>query len=120
MGFFRRADVTDVIRYNTPDGEDWVDLRKEFAKAEVNKIILSSPKANDDLAGSLSFVERFAEMAVVAWSMVDDNGKEVKFTLDEYKKLAGEASQWLDRTLVEHLQKTIGREVEDDEKKPSK
>lgn len=120
MGFFRRADVTDVIRYSTPDGEDWVDLRKEFAKAEVNKIILSSPKANDDLAGSLSFVERFAEMAVVSWSMVDDNGKEVKFTMDEYRKLAAEASQWLDRTLVEHLQKSIGREVEDEEKKPSK
>lgn len=119
MGFFRRANAEDVIRYTTPDGEDWIDLRKEFSKAEVNKIILSSPKANDDLAGSLSFVERFAEMAVVSWSMVDDKGKEVKFTVEEYKKLAAESSQWLDKTLVEHLQKTIGREVEDQEKKPS-
>lgn len=120
MGFFRRVNPEDTLRVETPDGEDWVDLRKEFNKAEVNKIILASPKQNDDLAGSLSFVERFAEMAVVGWSMVDDKGKEVKFSLEEYKKLAAEASQWLDRTLVDHLQKTIGREVEEQEKKPSK
>ena len=119
MGFFRRASIDDVIRYTTPDGEDWVDLRKEFSKAEVNKIILSSPKNNEDLAGSLSFIERFAETAVVAWSMVDDKGKEVKFSLDEYRKLAAEASQWLDRQLIEHLQKSIGNEVEEEEKKPT-
>lgn len=120
MGFFRRADANDVHRYETPDAEDWVDLRKEFSKAEVNKIILSSPKDNSDIGGSLSFVERFAEMAVVGWSMVDDKGKEVKFTVDEYRKLAAEPGQWLDRTLIEHLQKTIGGDVDKMEKKQPK
>lgn len=120
MGFFRRADLSDLERYETPDGEDWVDLRKEFSKSEVNKIILASPKNNDDIGGSLTFVERFAEMSVAGWSMVDDKGKDVKFSVEEYRKLAAEPGQWLDRTLIEHLQKTIGGEVDKLEKKPSK
>lgn len=120
MGFFRRADANEVERYTTPDGEDWVDLRKEFSKSEVNKIITTSPKSNDDIGGSLSFVERFAEMAVVGWSAVNEKGEPIKFTVEEYRKLAASAGQWLDRTLIEHLQKTIGGEVDAKEKKPSK
>lgn len=120
MSFFRKADVSKVARVETPDGQDWVELYAEFSKKQINQIILSSPKSSEDMQASLSFVERFFEIAVKDWSLVDEAGNKVPPTLDAYRDLAAEPSAWLDRVLVEHLQKTVGREVEDLEGKRSK
>lgn len=119
MGFWKSANRAETIRYTAPDGEDWIDMRAELSKGEVNKLIVASPKGAEDTAGSLSFIEKFATIAIVDWSNTDEKGKSVPFTLDAYYGLGVEAAQWLDKTLSEHLQKTMGAEVEELEGKPT-
>lgn len=119
MSFFRRANESEVERVPTPDGEGFVDLKAEFSKGEVNKIIMNAPKSQDDIAGSLQFIERFAEIAVLDWSMTDEKGNKVPFSIQEYRRLHADAAKWLDQTLAAHLQKTIGKDVEELEGKPA-
>lgn len=119
MGFFRKANPDEIVRVTTPDGEDWIDLYGEFSKEQVNKVVLAAPRGSDDVQGSLSFVERFFEIAVKDWSMTDDKGDKVKPTVKVYRDLANEPAKWIDGVLVEHLQKTIGQQVDELEGKPS-
>jgi hypothetical protein len=119
MGFFRRARIHETIRFETPGGEDYVELRAELSKGEINRLFAAAPRNQDDMDAAISFAERFAELAVVDWSMTDENGNKVPFSLEEYHKLAPEPAQWLDKILVEHLQRIVGKEVEELEGKPS-
>jgi hypothetical protein len=118
MDFFRVANNEDVKRIITPGGEGFLDLKGEFSKGEVNKIIINAPKDTTDVAGSLSFIERFAEIAILDWSFKDKEGKPVKFSLKVYRELAAPVAKWLDAQLGEHLQSTIGKDVEEVEGKP--
>lgn len=119
MSFFRVANPAEVKRIETPDGEGFLELKVEFSKSEINKVILAAPKAQDDIKGGLNFIERFAEVAVMGWSMVDDKGAPVKFAIPVYQSLHSEAAKWIDEQLAEHLKATIGKDVDDAEGKPS-
>lgn len=118
-GFFKRANTEDVVRYETPDGEDWIEMRADFSKGEVNKFAVAFPTEEKDRQGQLTFVERFAEVAVVRWSMLDERGQEVGFSVTEYRRLNSEAGQWVETTLLEHMQRTLGKQGDEAEGKPS-
>jgi len=117
--FFRRAKLHETVRYETPDGGDWVELRAELSKGEMNKIALSAPRNTEDMERNLAFVERIAELLIVDWSMTDEDGNKIPFSLEEYRALAPEPSQWLDSTLSQHFVAMTGKVVEELEGKPS-
>lgn len=119
MSFFRKADEGQVKHIATPDGSDWIELYSEFSKKKINQVILSAPKTGEDLHSSLAFIERFFEISVKDWSFVDAQGHKVPPTVENYRELAAEPAGWIDKILVEHLQNTIGRNVEDLEGKDS-
>lgn len=118
MSFFRIANPDEVKRIETPDGEGFLELKVEFSKAEINRVVLAAPKNNEDVKGGLNFIERFAEIAVMGWSMTDDKGNPVKFDIKVYQSLHSDAAKWIDEQLAEHLKATIGKDVEDVEGKP--
>lgn len=115
---FRRANRAEIVRYAYPDSDDWIEMRAELTKGEVNKLILATPKGSEDVEGSLGFIQRFATIAVTGWSAVDENDKPVAFSMEEYLELPGDIAQWLDKIFSEHLQKIMGAEVEELEGKP--
>jgi hypothetical protein len=117
--FLRRANREETIRYTTPDGEDYVELRAELSKGEVNSILSNAPSGNQDIEGGLAFLELFFERAVVAWSAQDDDGNPILPTVQEYQALEAGAARWLDETLSTHLQEIIGKQVDEAEGKPS-
>jgi len=118
MAFFRIADPNETKRIETPDGEDFLELKVEFSKSEINKVILAAPKAQDDIKGGLNFIERFFEVAVTGWSMKDAKGEPVKPSVKVYQELHNDAAKWIDEQLAEHLKSTIGKDVEEVEGKP--
>lgn len=117
--FFRKANREETVRYTTPDGEDWIELRAELSKSEVNEILNRAPSGERDLEGGLRFLEVFFERAMVQWSAEDDNGNPIPPTVEVYRELEAANARWLDDTLGSHLQKIMGHQVDEMEEKPS-
>lgn len=113
MSFLRLANPKEYDKVFTEDGEDWVLLKKELNKGDVNKVIINAPTNEEDRAGALNFAERFAEIAIVDWSVLDENEKKVTFSAAKYRELTFEAAKWLDKVLGDHLKATIGADVEE-------
>jgi hypothetical protein len=119
MGFFTVANAQDVSRIVAPNGEDWLEIKADFSKSDVNKLMLAAPRSGEDLKVSLDFVDRFFEIAVMGWSMVDEKGEAVKPSLTVYKQLSNEPAKWIDEQLGKALDELLGREVEEEGKEPS-
>ncbi len=117
--FFRRANREEVVRYTTPDGDDFIDLRAELTKGEVNRVLQHVPTAERDLAGGLEFLESFFEASIVRWSLTDEEDNPVPPTVDEYRDLEASGARWIDEQLSTHMSKIMGRQVDDAEGKPS-
>jgi len=115
---FRRANRQETVRYTTPDGEDYIELRSELSKGEVNEILKRAPRGDGDVDAGLDFISTFFERAIVSWSALDDEGNPIPPTIDEYLNLEAAAGQWIDTQLAQHLNKVIGREVDEQEGKP--
>lgn len=110
--FFRRANSSEVTRYSTPDGEDYISFKAELSKAEANRILSHAPRENDSLEKALTFIETFFDEAVVDWSWVDDEGNKIPPSVPMYRELESGAGRWVDDQIGTHIQKTIGRHVE--------
>ncbi|CAB5220602.1 hypothetical protein UFOVP357_3 [uncultured Caudovirales phage] len=103
MAFLRPVDLNEVKRYTHESG-DWLDLRQNLSKREVNAILKVMPSAGFETAESaqmISTVEGIVETLfnniLVGWS-VDDAP-----SLETYYTLSAEAAQWVDNTLFEHF-----------------
>lgn len=120
MAFLRAVDITDVKRY-THDSGDWVDLRRNLSKREVNSILKSMPangnidNGDGDNTKMITTVENISETLfkalVAAWS-VDESP-----SIETYYSFSAEAASWLDNILFEHFNKQSLDKVE--EGKPS-
>lgn len=111
MAKFRFANTEDVVRYSDEDG-DYIDLRAELTKAEANKIMGLAPSGERDIEGGLAFLERFFQMTIRGWSMQDEEGNPVLPTVEAYRRLEAGGARQIDEWLGQHLQKTLGNEVE--------
>ena len=115
---FRRANRQETVRYTTPDGEDFIELRSELSKGEVNEILRHAPRGDADVDAGLDFISTFFEKTVVSWSATDEEGNPIPPTVEEYQNLEAGAGQWIDKQLGQHLNKVIGQEVDELEGKP--
>jgi hypothetical protein len=115
MAFLRAVDITDVKRY-THDSGDWVDLRRNLSKREVNSILKSMPangtidNGDGDSTKMITTVENISETLfkalVAAWS-VDESP-----SIETYYSFSAEAASWLDTILFEHFNKQSMDKVE--------
>jgi len=144
--FLKKVNKNDVIRYETEDGQDFMELRAHLTKGEVNQIMLAAPAQNTkpkldengipvldeqgnpvlesvdpkaDMEGGLKFLERFLELCLVRWSVTDENDLPVPPSVASYRELSPEAGAWVDGELNKHIQTTIGKKAADVEGKDS-
>jgi hypothetical protein len=107
VSFLRPVDRTVVKRY-THDSGDWIDLRANLSKREVNSILRVMPSDvvnggtdNKDGGEMVDMVTRVAESLftnlVVAWS-VDETPD-----IETYLSLPSNAAAWVDKILFEHF-----------------
>lgn len=110
--FFKKANREEVIRFETPDGEDFIEFRASLSKAEANAILSAAPSEQGDIEGGLFFISRYVERAGVRWSFTDENGEPVPLTLENYLDLDAVAARWVDERAGEAMQQTIGKQIE--------
>jgi hypothetical protein len=105
--FLRPVDRTLTKKYEHESG-DWIELRQNLSKREVNAILRVMPgdvvdgsstgKTGSEMVDMLSSVaETLFTNLVVAWS-VDDTPN-----VDTYLSLPSDAANWIDKILFEHF-----------------
>lgn len=105
--FLRPVDKTVTKRYEHESG-DWIELRQNLSKREVNAILRVMPtdvaegatkeKSGAEMVDVLTSVaETLFTNLVVGWS-VDDSPK-----VDTYLSLPSDAANWVDKILFEHF-----------------
>jgi hypothetical protein len=99
------------------DDRDFMVVRAELSKGEVNRVLSNAPQGERDLQGGLRFLEHFFEEIMVRWSLQDETGDPLPPTVENYRNLEAVAAKWVDERLSEHLNKVVGREVENLESK---
>lgn len=119
MSFFKPANLSSSTEYRTPDGEDYLLLRDELAKTEVNNLYVDSPAGDDDRRGQISFIESLMELMIVGWSYRDENGNERPFDVVIYRQLNAQVTAWMEKTVNDHFRKATGADAENVEKKPT-
>lgn len=115
MGLFKRADTGATEQYffgEEGTEQDYITVRSSLTKGESNEILSNAPSGERDIKGGLAFLERFFEKVMIDWSMVDDDGKPVKPTVAEYRKMEAGGARLIDEQLGKHLNKVLGREIE--------
>lgn len=116
--FFKRVNIDDFDEYTAPNGEDFIRVRKEISKKEMNDLLKSAPASESDRNGIIAFTEKAADLLVVGWSGTDDNGNAIPFDTKVYRELVFPVAQWIEQTLNDHFQKLTASVTEDAEKKP--
>ena len=104
--FLRPVDRTLTKKYEHESG-DWLELRQNLSKREVNAILRVMPadaingvdsKSGAEMVDVLTSVaETLFTNLVVGWSV--DNSPSV----DTYLSLPSEAANWVDKILFEHF-----------------
>lgn len=104
--FLRPVDKTITKKYEHESG-DWIELRQNLSKREVNAILRVMPaeamnasqeKSGAEMVDMLSSVaETLFTNLVVAWS-VDDSP-----SVETYLSLPSEAANWVDKNLFDHF-----------------
>lgn len=104
--FLRPVDKTVTKRYEHESG-DWIELRQNLSKREVNNILRVMPaeavtgaqeKSGSEMVDMLTSVaETLFTNLVVGWS-VDDSPN-----VETYLSLPSEAAGWVDKILFEHF-----------------
>lgn len=116
----RRASQTDVRRVeHSDDPETWITFRAEFSKGDMNQLALVAPSNQEDRQGQLNFLEGWFKLAVMDWSLEDDDGNRLKPSVTEYRELSLEAGKWVDEELGKHIETLVGKEQAEEEKKLS-
>lgn len=118
MAFFELANNEEVIRIETEDGQDWIEVKADLSKAEFNRLALAGPQNPDDRAGGLTFMDKVVETFVRGWSFKDENGNPVEFDMRLYKNLKTQAANWISGKCMEHFNNLTKVEVEEAEGKP--
>jgi hypothetical protein len=105
--FLRPVDKTVTKKYEHDSG-DWIELRQNLSKREVNAILRVMPSeainASQDQKSGADMVDMLSSVAetlftnlVVGWS-VDDSPN-----VDTYLSLPSDAANWVDKILFEHF-----------------
>lgn len=116
MGFLRLADLDAVKRIEHESG-DWIDVRANLSKRDINRILTTLPQELLNGTGQVTFqaavgsAEALFAALLVGWSL------EVPATVENYLNLDGEPAAWIDQKLFEHFNSlTLS---EDERGKPS-
>lgn len=122
--FFRRAKVDEVNRVYVDEAskEDWIDLKLELSKGDMNRLALVGPQGKGDREGALRMADRYFELVVRSWSFTDEDGEAVPCTLAEFHNLAPEGANWIDEQIQVHMKETFGvtdETLEDEGNEPS-
>lgn len=116
MGILRLADINATKRISHDSG-DWIEVRANLAKKDINSILLALPQELLNGEGSFTYeaavgsAEALYKALVTGWSLDEPT------TIESYLALTGDAAAWVDTTLYEHFNSLS---ASDDEKgKPS-
>jgi hypothetical protein len=110
--FFKKANQEEVVRFETPDGEDFIEFRASLSKGEANKLSLNAPRKEGDIEQGITFQEKFFAYNAVRWSFVDEDGEMVPISVEAYNSLDAGAARWIDEQLRTQMQKIFGLNVE--------
>jgi len=114
--FFKKADkgATEVFYFGPETAEDrpFIRVRSSLSKKEVNNLLVSAPSEQKDIKGAFNFFDIFFERVIVDWSYTDDDGNPVPPTLNALDDMDSSAARAIQDKLSVHLNKIIGREVE--------
>lgn len=106
MGTFLRLASPDATTRITHEGGDWVDVRANLSKKDMDSILRNLPSSMvNNVDGKVTFnLTEAQEMAyslfkalVVGWSL------DTPCTFENYLSLDSEAAQWIDNKLYEHF-----------------
>lgn len=105
MGFLKLADQTAVRRYTHEEG-DWVELREQLTKKEMNFLLRVTPDSMIEpdkdsniavLKDAPGMAEHLFATCVVKWSL------DIEPTVENYLALEPQAGSWLDGVLYGHI-----------------
>lgn len=117
MAFFELASAEEVVRIETEDGKDFIEVKAELSKAEFNKLAMNGPRNAEDTAGGLNFIDQVVQTLVVDWSFKDADGNPVPFDMKLYRSLKAPAANWISTKVMEHFNTITKVEVEEAEGK---
>lgn len=90
--------------------EDFIEVREDISRREFNKLLstLVSRGAIDaehiDMETATAFSDALFSAFVVDWSVVDEKGKSVECTLENYGMLSRDASVLVEQAITAHFQ----------------
>jgi len=100
MGLLRIADTTATKRITHESG-DWVEVRANLSKRELNSILSALPldiaSEKVTFAASIGASEALFNALVVGWSL------DVPADIENYLALEGDAATWIDTVVMEHF-----------------
>lgn len=101
--FLRLADLNATTRIVHDNGEDWIEVRSNLSKKDMDNILRSLPASMVNGGTNVDFRD-VSEMAhvlfdtlMVGWSI------EAPCTFENYQALDSQAAQWVDTKLFEHF-----------------
>jgi len=106
VNFLRLANLDEVVRI-THEGGDWIEVRANLSKKDMDGILRSLPssmtsvqtdgKASFDISEATDMAYSLFKSLVKGWSL------DIPCTFDNYLNLDSEAAQWVDAKMYEHF-----------------
>lgn len=116
MGILRLADINATKRVEHDSG-DWIEVRANLAKKDINSILLALPQELTSGGDTFTFQAAIGSAEALFTSLVTGWSLEEPATIESYHALTGDAAAWVDSTLYEHFNSLT---LSDDERgKPS-
>lgn len=109
MGLLRLVDTNATTRINSDDG-DWIEVRANLSKREVDTILASMPESlvrsatrpdgseyTFDFGDSSAMARSLFGALMVGWSL------DAPCTVENYLSLSSDAGSWIDAQLFTHF-----------------
>lgn len=113
--FFKLANKEDVVRYETPDGEDFISFREQLSKGEWKRIIKKAPVKQGEeevsIEQALGYQDLFFMSLAVEWSVLDDEGNKTTPSIELFDALPTSAAEWIEEKLKIEIEKHFGKHV---------
>lgn len=115
LQMLKRANRTATTRYDNEEG-DYIVVRAEITKKEHQDLTRNmSPQVAEqrNISELYQFMDKFFDLVVLEWSLVDEDDKAVPVSLQAYYDLDTESATVIDTWLQEHMRVKFGKEVDE-------
>ena len=103
MSLFRFADTAATETITHPSGEFSITLRCEAARGEIINLYRNLP--TDPYDSAVEVQRRTWKMLVKDWSLLDEQGRKVEASFENFRKLHEEGARWISDQLRDQYDK---------------